>query len=173
ANAQEGTDDWTRSDSGKALLERADQVLEATAEFRGLDAKEPVEKGLMLKDQLREILLEKLAEENEQDDLLNEAKLLKRLGLLDPDVDYEAFVVDLLTEQIAGFYDDETKELYILEGQDDAFLDTVLSHELFHAIQDQVFGIGVIRAGGDDNADLLAARIALVEGDAVAVMIDF
>ena len=165
--------DWTESEEGLALIERVDQILERVASFRGLSAHHEVKAGLMMRDELEHILLEKLAEEYSDLEIEGEAKTLVRLGLLDERVDYKAFVLALLGEQIAGFYDDDTKSLYVMEGQDPATLDSVMSHELFHAIQDQQYGIDGLREGGEENTDLMTARTALIEGDAVAVMIDF
>ena len=140
AMAQE-TNGWKDSDEGKKLIERADQILSITEGFRGIPVTSPVKKGLMIKDELKAVLLDKLGEEMTDVEINNEAKVLKQLGLMPADLDYKAFMVDLLTEQIAGFYDDDTESLYIMEDQAPALLDAVLSHELFHAIQDQRFGI--------------------------------
>jgi len=172
AMAQE-TNGWKDSDEGKKLIERADQILSITEGFRGIPVTYPVKKGLMIKDELKAVLLDKLGEEMTDVEINNEAKVLKQLGLMPADLDYKAFMVDLLTEQIPGFYDDDTESLYIMEDQAPALLDAVLSHELFHAIQDQRFGIKALREGGEENGDLMNARVALIEGDALAVMIDF
>ena len=74
-------------------------------------------------------------------------------------------------------YDQDTRELYIMEGLDSSFMQPAMAHELFHAVQDQVFGIDLLQKGfeeeADDNSDILIARTALMEGDAMAVMFDF
>lgn len=166
--------DWTQSAEGKALIARADEVLGVIGQVRGLQADRPVQKGLMRRDDLKQVLLSKLAEEYTEEEIQNEALLLKTLGLIPADMDYKAFMVSLLVEQIAGFYDDDTKSLYILEGQATDTLDEVFSHELFHAIQDQRFGIGTLRDdAAKKNSDMMLARTALIEGDAVGVMLDY
>lgn len=164
---------WKDSAEGKTLIDRADEVLAITEKFRGIPVSKPVKKGLMVKEELKAVLLEKLSAEMTDDEIENEAKVLKQLGLVPADLNYKNFMVDLLTEQIAGFYDDDTESLYVMEDQDPSLLDAVLSHELFHAIQDQRFGIKKLREGGEENGDLMNARVALIEGDALAVMIDF
>lgn len=164
---------WKDSDEGRMLLERADEIVELTRAFRGVGTTAPVKKGLMLRDELRDVLFQKFEEETDDAELRGEFLSLVRLGLIDPDLDYEKFLLDLLTEQIAGFYDNEKQELYILEGQDEATLDAVMSHELFHAIQDQTWSIERVRGPERENTDRTTARVALIEGDASAVMLDF
>src|SRR5207244_5455821 len=80
-----------------------------------------------------------------------------------------------LGEQVAGFYDQFTKQLIVRReppasagamGPDG--LRVVLAHEIEHALQDQNFGIPDMKTLPDDDARL--ARTALLEGDAMAVM---
>lgn len=167
-------DDWTQSPEGKALIARADEVLAQVERVRGLRTTRPVHKGLMRRDQLKDVLLEKLREEYTDEEIQNEGLALKALGLIPADMDYKGFMVSLLVEQIAGFYDDTSQSLYIMEGQDPSTLDQVFSHELYHAVQDQQFGISKVRdEEAKANADLMLARTALIEGDAVGVMLDY
>jgi len=85
-------------------------------------------------------------------------------------------LLDVLDEQVAGFYDPFTKQLIVrkdpppsaagVEGPEGFRL--VLAHEIEHALQDQNFGIPNLASLPDDDARL--ARSALYEGDAMAVM---
>src|SRR5207237_1570447 len=84
-------------------------------------------------------------------------------------------VLEVLGEQVAGFYDQFTKQLIVRReppasagamGPDG--LRVVLAHEIEHALQDQNFGIPDMRTLPDDDARL--ARSSLLEGDAMAVM---
>src|SRR6266446_10562222 len=85
-------------------------------------------------------------------------------------------LLDVLDEQVAGFYDPFTKQLYVRKdppasaagamGPDGLRL--ILAHEIEHALQDQNFGIPDLAALPDDDVRL--ARSALYEGDAMAVM---
>ena len=47
------------------------------------------------------------------------------------------FLISLLTEQIAGFYDDKTKTVNLLDWIEPDEQKGVLAHELTHALQDQ------------------------------------
>src|SRR6266404_100351 len=91
-------------------------------------------------------------------------------------VDPAQVLLDVLDEQVAGFYDPFTKQLYVRKdppasaagamGPDGLRL--ILAHEIEHALQDQNFGIPDLAALPDDDVRL--ARSALYEGDAMAVM---
>jgi hypothetical protein len=84
-------------------------------------------------------------------------------------------LLDVLDEQVAGFYDPFTKQLIVrkdppqsaaAEGPEGFRL--VLAHEIEHALQDQNFGIPDLASLPNDDVRL--ARSALYEGDAMAVM---
>lgn len=87
-------------------------------------------------------------------------------------------LLDVLDEQVAGFYDQFTRQLIVRKdppasagnmGPDG--LRVILAHEIEHALQDQNFGIPDLAALPDDDVRL--ARSALYEGDAMAVMTAF
>jgi hypothetical protein len=84
-------------------------------------------------------------------------------------------LLNVLDEQVAGFYDPFAKQLVVrrdppasasIAGPDGLRL--VLAHEIEHALQDQNFGFPNLDTLPDDDTRL--ARIALYEGDAMAVM---
>ena len=63
--------------------------------------------------------------------------VLKKFGLLDRDFHLRPFLVSLLTEQIAGYYDNKTKTVNLLDWIAPDEQKPVLAHELTHALQDQ------------------------------------
>ncbi|MEM9691724.1 MAG: hypothetical protein AAGA56_04210 [Myxococcota bacterium] len=90
-------------------------------------------------------------------------------------MDYKKMMLDLFTEQIAGFYDPEAAELYIMKGLPSALQRPTLAHEVFHGIQDQHFDLNSVRGPftGKENGDFILARTALIVGDATVLMLDF
>jgi hypothetical protein len=92
------------------------------------------------------------------------------LGMLDPDVDLERLLIDLYTEQVAGFYDPDAKEMVVPVSIDGItpLQEITIAHELVHALTDQHFDFNdeyerrVDEGTGDDAAGMLG----LVEGDA-------
>jgi len=98
-------------------------------------------------------------------------EVLKLLGLIEPDVDLRSISASVFGEGVAGYYDPRSKRLRIVSGTTpDALGEMILAHELTHALEDQRFGLG-LDAGQTDDAAL--ARLALVEGTAMAVMQDY
>lgn len=163
-------DDWT----GK-LVARADDIAAKVARMRGLKIKKPIPKGVMTDDQLRARILDSMDDDTTPAERAAEAAMVKRWGLIPMATDLDALVVDLLTEQIAGFYDPKEGKLYISAkpGSDDASADMLMAHEITHALQDQHFGLETWMAAVKADGDATSARQALVEGDGVALMIEY
>ncbi|NHZ71331.1 MAG: hypothetical protein GWP18_06780 [Proteobacteria bacterium] len=111
-----------------------------------------------------------LKEDIDSAELASDEALFKLMGLLDDDADLEAMLIALYTEQVAGFYDPEVKELVVPVSIDGItpLQRVVIVHELVHALTDQHFDFNdeyerrLDEGTGDDAAGLLA----LIEGDA-------
>lgn len=161
--------------SERDLLDTADTIAQQVAEIRGLPLTHPIKKGIKRRDELRDVLVAKLAEEVSDDQIEAEGMVYKRLGLIPQDLDYKKVLLDVLSEQIAGFYDQKTKELYVMQGIPMDFQKPAMAHEIFHAIQDQHFDILSLQEpfNSTENGDFALARSALLEGDATIVMLDY
>lgn len=160
----------------QALLEKADAIAVQVSRLRGLARKRPIRRGVMQKHEIEQRLLARIDQEYTPEELAIEELAMKRLGLIPADIDYKKLVVDLLTDQIAGFYDPIAGELYIAGWQDigmgAAGDDMVMSHEITHALQDQHFDLRAFMKPDKQNGDGAVARQALVEGDGTALMIE-
>ncbi len=161
--------------SEERLLEAASEITEQVVKIRGLQLKSSIPKGVKDRDQLRDMLVERFHDEVSEEQFQAEADVYRRLGLMDEGIDYKEMMLDLLTEQIAGFYDQHAGELYIMKGLPEALQRSTMAHELFHAIQDQHFDIVRLLEPFDpqENADYSLARMALIEGDATVLMFDY
>jgi len=95
------------------------------------------------------------------------AQALRTLALLRPDVDLLA-AVENANEGI-GYYDPATKVITMPGRGPDPVDREVLAHELTHALQDQVFGLGRVTRRG--AAPLMVD--AVVEGDATRTEIRY
>jgi hypothetical protein len=110
------------------------------------------------------------------DEASEDAIFLSALGLLEPDFDLYNFYLDFLTEQIAGFYDPETDEMFVVQGSGFKGREKLTyAHEFVHALQDIYYGTET-GLGCDDDAwevdsERCAAYKAMVEGDASFVEI--
>jgi hypothetical protein len=88
--------------------------------------------------------------------------------------------VELLTDSIAGFYHPRSKELKLVKDPGEQKLeekmmermlgvkmsDVYLYHELFHGLQDQLFGLDGLKSSDDKNDDRVMAADSLIEGEA-------
>ena len=97
---------------------------------------------------------------------------LRALGLLEEGQDVAELQLQLLSDQVIGFYDDTEQRMAVVsEGGVDARARIVYAHEYTHALQDAAFGLDSLdtTAIGEDDRNL--ARISLVEGDASLTMV--
>jgi hypothetical protein len=113
--------------------------------------------------------------------------VLKKFGLLDRDFALRPFLLSLLDEQIEAYYDFKTKTVCLLDWMSPEEQKPVLAHELTHALQDQHSDLEKwtdqtpedVSLNSDADTDHLArdemdtARLAVVEGQATAVMMDY
>ena len=79
----------------------------------------------------------------------------------------------LFEQGVAGYYDPRDGRLRVVTGaatSDRVLKETVLAHELTHALEDQRFGIDVDTAATDDRR---LAQAALTEGTATALMYQY
>ena len=156
-----------------ALLAAADEIARQVSGLRGLSLKAPLQRGVLTRDEIGAKLKDRIGKEYTPDEVRTEARVLKRLGLLAPDVDYERLLLDLLMEQVAGFYDPFAAKLYIADWLPLEMQRPALAHEIEHALQDQHFDLKKFATPIKDDGDRQLAHSALVEGDATAVMLEF
>jgi hypothetical protein len=162
------------ADSLAALLRRTDAVAREVARVRGLPLKRPIPNEVVGRDELRARLQKMAADDKTAADSAAEGFALERWGMIPPGTDYEAMLLELLTEQIAGYYDPDAKKLTISSsaGDDPAWAEMVLAHELDHGLQDQAFDLHRFEDLPATEGDAAAARRALVEGDGIGLMIE-
>ena len=81
--------------------------------------------------------------------------LYKQLGLLPQDASLEDLYIELLTSQVAGLYDDETKHMYVISSSDQAgpVERFIYSHEYTHALTDQAFDLRKVVGTATDQSD--------------------
>jgi hypothetical protein len=138
---------------------------------RGLKPSKEVNRILYTPEQLREKVKQDFEEEYSPEEAKVDALVLASFGLLEPDFDLYNFQIDLLSEQIAGFYDPKTGEMVTVQGEDFGVIERfTYAHEYTHALQDQNFdlenGVGINDENCDANSEACAAARALIEGDA-------
>jgi len=103
----------------------------------------------------------------------SDARAAEAFGLLPKGFDIDPFMIDLMTEQIAGLYDPKSEEFYIADWIPVADQKIVMAHELTHALEDQYFHIEQWVKAVHENGDATLARDAVLEGSATAAMVDY
>jgi hypothetical protein len=155
------------------LKQLADEITGQVVRLRGLQLKRPMARGVLSRAEIRKKLDERIAREFPKAEIANEGLVLKRLGLIPADADYLKLMLDLLTDQVVGYYDPARRQLYIADWMPLDMQRPVLAHEITHGLQDQHFDLKKFTSGLKGNADRQLARAALVEGDGTGVMLEF
>ncbi|MGH7654717.1 MAG: hypothetical protein ACREN6_08645 [Gemmatimonadaceae bacterium] len=139
----------------------------------GLKFKTPPKVESKSKDEVRAFLEKKFDEDLPALELAGAEQSYKLLGLIPDTLNLRKFMLRLLTEQVAGYYDPETKVLYVVgtEGTGPGavtpeMIAVTITHELVHALQDQYFPLDSLEKEHGDN-DRASAVQAVIEGEAV------
>jgi hypothetical protein len=151
----------------------ADEVLHDMSEITGLALREPLKKSLRSREEIRAYVIRQMDEDKDVAQRYADAKAAEAFGLLPKNFDLDAFMVELLTEQIAGLYDPKAHEFYIAEWIPLEDQKMVMAHELTHALQDQHFKLEPWVKAARPNDDAELARESFLEGSATAAMVDY
>lgn len=174
-------------EQGKELFRSVDEILSFASADTDLPIQHSVKRKLITRDQVNRYLRDKFNEDAGAKRLQRSEIVLKKFGLLDRDFHLRPFMISLLTEQVAGFYDDKTKTVNLLDWIEPDDQKPVLAHELTHALQDQRVGLEKwSNVGSDAIADNVqqdnshiqtdeadTARDAVAEGQAMVVYLDY
>ena len=155
------------------FLAAADEVLQQMSEITGLKLLTPLKKSLRSREEIRAYVIKQMNEEKNPAERYADARTAEALGLLPKGFDLDAFMVNVLTEQIEGLYDPKTQEFYIADWSPVADQRMVMAHELTHALEDQHFHIEAWSKAARPNDDAELARDAVLEGSAMAAMVDY
>jgi hypothetical protein len=155
------------------FTQAADEVLQNMSEITGLSLVSPLKKTLRSREEIRAYVIRQMDEDKDAARRYADAKSAEIFGLLPKDFNLDSFMVELLTEQIAGLYDPKAHEFYIADWipLDDQRM--VMAHELTHALEDQHFQIETWLKAARPNDDAELAREAFLEGSAMAAMVDY
>lgn len=155
------------------FLQAADEVLGQMTQILGLPAKEPLKKTIRTQAEIRAYVVHEFEQDKEPEKRYADQKTLEKFGMIPRDFNLYGYLVDLLTEQIAGLYDPKTREFFIADWIPIADQRLVMSHELTHALQDQYVGLDKWADAAKPNDDAELARHSVLEGSAFAAMLDW
>jgi hypothetical protein len=192
---------WTQSPAGQSaappeqkispkdaeeLFHDVDKIVDFASKDSGLPVKHEVKRRLTSRDEVVAYLEKNMAEDKDAQRLRRSELVLKKFGLLPQDFDLHGFLLTLLREQVAGYYDAKTKTVNLLDWLDAEQQRPVLAHELTHALQDQSFDLEKwLKADTDVNDqkeptasdieedEVTEARQAVAEGQAMVTLVDY
>jgi hypothetical protein len=118
------------------------------------------------KEQVRQFVTSQVTDPQAAKDLDGKTVAYKRLGMIPDSLDMKKFLINLLAEQIIGYYDPHTKVLYIVDGSPKEAVAITVTHELVHALQDQYISLDSTQKVEGEN-DRQSAAQAVFEGQAV------
>ena len=153
-----------------AIISTTAAVLKETSELRELTILREVKSGAQSRADIEKMIVKNLDADTTPAEMHAAEVLLKAFGLAPKEFEYRAFLIKLLTEQVAGYYDPKAQQFYLadwieLEGQK-----PVMAHELTHALQDQHFNLKRFEKWPKGDSDAELAAHALIEGDATLAM---
>ena len=125
------------------------------------------------REEIHAYVLEQMNDEKDAKERYASARSAEAFGLIPKGFNLDGFLVDLLTEQIAGLYDPKAQEFYIADWIAPDEQRMVMSHELTHALQDQYFHIEAWTHAARPNDDAEMARESVLEGSAMAGMLEY
>ena len=120
--------------------------------------------------QVRDYVIHKFDQDLPPAELNGVQAALRLFGLIPDSLELRPTMIDLLTEQIAGYYDPDSNALYIPADIEPYQLRVVVSHELVHALQDQYVRLDSIITQQRRN-DRRSAAQAILEGQATVAQI--
>jgi len=166
----QGASAATSTTRNAAIIATTNAVLKETSEIRELPILRPVKSGAQSRAEIERMVIKNLDEETTPAEMHATELALKKLGLAPAQFQYRTFIIKLLTEQVAGYYDPKAQQFYLadwieLEGQK-----PVMAHELTHALQDQHFNLRRFEKWPRGDSDAELAAHSLIEGDATLAM---
>ena len=137
----------------------------------GLKFKRPPTIEVRTREAVRGYLSRKLAEDLPPAELRAVERTYRVFGLVADSVDLRKLMLDLYSEQVAGFYDPDSSALFVVQGADPLELKLIMAHELVHALQDEYTSLNAILKLRRQNDRQMAGQ-AVAEGQATLASIE-
>ena len=149
-----------------------DTIQEEVIGIRNLAPTDTIHRNTLSPETFHERIQQDWLADYTDEDIRRDTLIYSLLDVVEPDFDLYGFILDLYSEQVAGFYDDESKEMVVIQGGLFGGPERMTyAHEFTHLLQDQNYGLedGLNMSDEliEDDMDGYMAVQALVEGDAV------
>lgn len=120
--------------------------------------------------QVRDYVIHKFDDDLPPAELAGAQAAYRLFGLIPDSMDLRRSMIDLLTEQVAGYFDPDSNALFIPTDIDPSQARLVISHELVHALQHQYLNLDSLVELKRQN-DRRSAAQAILEGQATLAQV--
>jgi len=160
------------------IASQMDAIQQEVIKIRGLNPTGPVTRALLTRDQLADKVQNDFLQDYTREEAQDDQTVLTAFGLLLGGVDLYTLYQQLYTEQISGYYDNETKEMVVVKNGGFTGPERMTyAHEFTHALQDQIYdireGLGYSDEACKQDSERCAGIQALIEGDATLVELEW
>src|SRR5579864_885479 len=174
-------------DEAKELFQSVDQILHFASRDTLLPIKHSVKKAMVGRDEVEKYISDKFKDDADRIRFERSELVLKKFGLIPRKFNLHDFLIKLLGEQVAGYYDEKKKTMNLLDWVAMDMQKPVMDHEMTHALQDQSFDLTkmtkkdeeIEKRGPEEPNALIqideesTARTAIMEGQAMIVFADY
>ena len=116
------------------------EIEQQVVALRGLSPRTDSQRTLLNAEQLRQRVIDDFLADYTPQEAADDAQVLGLLGLLDPEFDLHNFYIELYSEQVAGYYDDEVQRMFVVADRGFQGPERLThAHEYVHALQDQTY----------------------------------
>lgn len=162
----------TPEQAAQRAIARLPQVERRLGALRGQPFRQPTPAAYQPAHEFRAFVQHEVDKELTPQKAQGVAAALLHLGLLSGPTDLRAVSIDAMASQAAAYYDPAQRKFFVvIAPDDDTVLDTITSHELTHALQDQYFDLRkYLETQPALHSDAANARRFVVEGEATFTM---
>jgi hypothetical protein len=150
---------------GSAYSGKVAELIPKIEKVTGMTFKTPPKVATKTAEEVRVFLEQQFADSRQATELEGQEQAYKLLGLIPYEINVKRLMLELLAEQVAGYYDPKAKTLYVVQGAPPEAVGITLAHELVHALQDQYVNLDSIQNARNDN-DRATATQSVIEGHA-------
>ncbi len=152
-----------------ATEQQITKIESEAATVRGLKPKTDVPEYFVSSEQIKENLKQEIAQDYPRDQARRDTLELWLMRFIDDQsLDLLQVQVDLLGEQVLGYYDQDKKDLFVRNDQQplSPLAQETLAHEFVHSLQDEYYDLKKLTPRNSHNGDRDSAVTSLIEGDA-------
>jgi hypothetical protein len=160
-----------RAQDERTAQQIAREVIPGVERAVGLHFRRPPDIEVRTREQVRGYLSRKLVEDLPPSELLAVQRTYRVFGVVPDSVDLRRLMLDLYSEQVAGYYDPDSSALFVVRGADPLVLKLIMAHELVHALQDEYTPLNAILKLRRQNDRQMAGQ-AVAEGQATLASIE-